>query len=319
MQRMPIEHVRAATYKPRDAWWTVFLVDPYASHLVRLVAPYRWITPNRLTIVATGLGMAAAACFATADRWWLLAGALLFHVSFVIDCMDGKLARLQGSGTVFGSWMDYVFDRLRVLACGVALLGGQYLATDRPVFLMLAFGVVVLDLFHYLNLLQMSKVKIQIRTRLAEAREAHGLAVPEMPETDEVSGPNSPSVIYEMSEEFQSRFSRYVRIRRFLLNNRIRPRVISGIEFQMAVFIIGPLFGPAAIAPVTAVASGLLLLFEVALVYKLWLAAAAFGREIAALDAPVPCGATAGHPSTSSPPAEADLTAKVLDPAAASS
>ena len=48
-QRLSLDEIRDRTYKDRDAWWTVWLVDPLAARLVRLVAPYRWITPNLLT------------------------------------------------------------------------------------------------------------------------------------------------------------------------------------------------------------------------------------------------------------------------------
>jgi hypothetical protein len=269
--RLSIEDVRAATYKQRDSWWTVFLVDPYASRLVRLVAGYRWVTPNRLTILGTVLGLAAAGCFEPAGRWWLVAGAALFHLSFVVDCMDGKLARLQGTGSVFGGWLDYVFDRFRVLVCAVALMGGQYLATDRTVYLALAFGVVVLDMFHYLDLLEISKVKDQMRRQLEAAR-----GLPQ----------GSEQVIYENSREFNARFGRWTRLRGALLHNRVRPRVVSGIEFQMAVFIVAPLIGAAALIPVTLLAGGLLTVFELAVVYKLWLATKAFGREMEAAARP---------------------------------
>ena len=84
---MDLRDIRDRTYKSRDAWWTVILVDPLAVRLVRLVAPYRWITPNLLSGLAFVMGLGAAWCFAQADRWWLVAGALLFHLSFVVDCM----------------------------------------------------------------------------------------------------------------------------------------------------------------------------------------------------------------------------------------
>lgn len=289
MERMSIDDVRTATYKPKDSWWTVFLVDPYASRLVRLVAGYRWVTPNRLTILGTVLGFGSAACFALAGRWWLLAGAVLFHLSFVVDCMDGKLARLQDSGSVFGAWLDYVFDRFRVLACAVALMGGQYLATDRAEFLALAFGVVVLDMFHYLDLLQIAKVKGQMRRQLAAAHEAREASEPaataEAGTTTHGATAVEPQNVYELSQEFKSRFRRYARIRGLLLHNRIRPNVVSGIEFQMAIFIVAPVIGPAAVVPITLFAGVLLLAFELAVIYKLWLATKAFGRQIAALDA----------------------------------
>jgi phosphatidylglycerophosphate synthase len=292
---MSIAGVRAVAYKPRDSWWTVFLVDPYASRLVRWVAGHRWVTPNRLTLLGTALGVGSAACFALADRWWLLAGAALFHLSFVVDCMDGKLARLQGSGSVFGGWLDFILDQFRVVACGVALMGGQYLATDRPVYLALAFGVVVLDLFHYLDLLQISKVKDEMRRGLEAVQEAQ---TTQTPQAGQAAPADGQSVMYELSPEFDSRFRRYARIREFLLRYRIRPKLISGIEFQMAVFIVAPLTGPAALIPVTLVAGGLLMAVELAVIYKLWLAASAFGRQIAELEAPT---TRAPEPATTAP------------------
>jgi hypothetical protein len=253
--------VRARTYKDRDAWWTVWLVDPLASRLVRLVAPYRWITPNRLTMAAFTLGLAAAGCF-----WqrWLVAGAILFHASFVIDCMDGKVARLTGTGSVFGGWLDYVFDRLRVLVCAVALMGAQYAHTGRLAYLWAAGLVIFLDMFRYLNALQIGKVKNEMRMRLA----VPGQAAPAF------LGETGPSAhgrpVVDVHGDFRRRFRGFVRIRDVLIRQRIRAHVVSGIEFQMAVFIIGPLTGW--ILGSVAVAGALLVAFEVLLIVKLWMA-----------------------------------------------
>src|SRR5690606_5240995 len=102
------------------------VVDPVAYRLVRLAARHDWITPNRLTVGAAAAGIGAAAAFAQGGRWWLVLGALAYHASFVIDCMDGKLARLKGTGTVYGQWLDFILDRLLVVVCAIALLGTQY-------------------------------------------------------------------------------------------------------------------------------------------------------------------------------------------------
>lgn len=302
MERVSIEDVRAATYKPKDSWWTVFLVDPYASRLVRLVAGYRWVTPNRLTALGTVLGMGAAACFAAggwaggdglAQRWWLLAGAALFHLSFVVDCMDGKLARLQDSGSVFGLWLDYIIDRFKVLICGLALMGGLYRDTDRLIYLWLAFGVVALDLFHYLDLLRIAQVRRQMRRELAAARQeraerellaapAAGVVVPRQRQADR------PDASAGRSPARESRSGRYVQIRNFLLRNRIRPNLISGLEVQMAIFIVAPVIGPAAVIPVTLLSIGALASFEALSIYRLWRAHRSFERQMAALKAPAP-------------------------------
>jgi phosphatidylglycerophosphate synthase len=254
-----LQEIRERTYKPRDAWWTVLLVDPLASRLVRLVAPYRKITPNVLTLVATVLGLAAAACFAMQTRWWLVAGALLFHVSFVVDCMDGKIARLNGTGSIFGAWFDFVFDRLRVFICALALFGGQYLATDREIYLWSLAVVVFLDLFRYLNGAQMGKVRIEMRERIAEAR---GISVLDLI-PDQPTGPAT----------------RKRRVGEWLRGNRIRTHLFSGIEYEMFVFIVAPLTG--LILPVTFAAGALLLMVEGWLVYKFHQATQAFPDRVA--------------------------------------
>lgn len=286
-QRLTLQEIRDRTYKDRDAWWTVWLVDPLASRLVRLVAPYRSITPNRLTMAAFVLGLAAAACFVMQDLPWLIAGAVLFHLSFVIDCMDGKIARLNGTGSVFGAWLDYVFDRLRVLVCTIALMGGQYQRTGNLTYLWLAGAVIFLDMFRYLNALQIGKVKNQMRMALAEAQGDGSVRPAFVEETmrlqpvgaiseDDFTFGERPVV--DVYGDFRTRFSLFVRFRNALIRQRIRAHVVSGIEFQMAVFIIGPLTG--FIIGSTVVAGVLLVAFELLLIYKLWTATRSFVRHL---------------------------------------
>ena len=256
MHRTDIDEIRERTYKARDAWWTVLLVDPVAVHLVRFVAPYRWITPNLLSALAFVFGVASAACFAMQDRWWLVGGALLFHLSFVVDCMDGKIARLNGTGTMFGVWFDFIFDRLRVVLCTIALMGGQYARTGDVAWIWLAAAVLGLDLFRYLNGAQMAKIKATMRLQLDEAKGITTVAqaVDDEGESEEPV-PAGPAR------------SPYERIRNALLRHRIRIHLFSGIEFEMTVFVIGPLIG--FVFWTSIVAGVLLLLFEALLVVRL--------------------------------------------------
>ncbi len=276
-ERFPLDEVRARTCKDRDAWWTVLLVDPLAVRLVRLVAPYRWITPNGLTTAAFLLGLGAAACFWQQSRPWLGAGAMLFHASFVLDCMDGKVARLTGAGSVFGGWMDYVFDRFRVVACTAGLLGGQYARTGALEYLLVAGLVIFLDMFRYLNALQIAKAKDDMRAQLTVVGGARPVFVEETGHID----PDAPVV--DVYQGFRSRFRAFVTVRDALVRRRIRPHLISGIEFQMAVFIVGPLTGW--IIGSTLAAGALLAVFEMLLIYKLWIAARDAGSESRAVSA----------------------------------
>jgi phosphatidylglycerophosphate synthase len=276
-ERTPLAEIRERTYKRRDAWWTVWLVDPLASRLVWLVAPWRWVTPNRITVGAFVLGAGAAACFWQQSYWWLFAGAVLFHLSFVLDCMDGKIARLNGTGSVFGAWLDYVFDRLRVLVCTVALFGGQYERTHDFAYVWLAGVVIFLDMFRYLNALQMGKVKTEMKVRLAVAS---GTTVPVMfAEEAEFAPVGTERPVVDVYGDFRSRFSLFIRLRNRLLRQRVRAHVVSGIEFMMFVFIVGPVTGR--VIAVTLIAAGLMVAFELLLIFKLWTATRSFARRMA--------------------------------------
>ncbi|GAA2475125.1 CDP-alcohol phosphatidyltransferase family protein [Winogradskya humida] len=262
VRRSSLREIREQTYKVRDAWWTVLLVDPVAARLVWLVAPYRWITPNVLTAGATLLGLGSAACFLLQDRWWVVAGALLFHVSFIVDCMDGKIARLNGTGSMFGTWLDFMFDRVRVFICACALFGGQYARTGSVAYLWVMLGVIFLDLFRYLNGQQMAKVRTTMREQILEAR----------------GGPVLTAATVQRGPR--------ARVRQFLAERRIRTHLFSGIEYEMTVFIIGPLTGW--ILQFAVVAGVLLLIFELRLIYGLWRSTRAFPVALARAHAEAP-------------------------------
>ncbi|NYH53847.1 MULTISPECIES: CDP-alcohol phosphatidyltransferase family protein [Nocardiopsis] len=343
MPAFTLDEVRARTLKERDSWWTVYLVDPVAVRLVRLLANRTSVTPNQLTVVALFLGLGAAVCFSLGYRQFLALGALLYFLGFLVDCVDGKLARLTGSESLFGAWMDYVSDRFRVLVCVVALMGGQYVvAADRsedggPVwFVWLALAVVFLDMLRYLNELQVYKVRREMRSHLAaaleRARATLSMLEPEEDDTGSATGaggrtmsdggeqavlrhgigvleqilrsqnerearnqrtagkqPDLTLPKVDLHKEFRDRFPWYQRFWASLNDQRVRTHLIGGIEFQMTVFVIAPLavavFAvPSLIGWITAVAGVLLLAFEIAIIYKLWLSTRDFFRVVDGID-----------------------------------
>ena len=71
MAAFTIDDVKAVR-KPRDSWWTVYLVDPAACRLTLFIANHTRITPNGVTRLSILLGLASAGCFAAG---WLAAGA----------------------------------------------------------------------------------------------------------------------------------------------------------------------------------------------------------------------------------------------------
>ncbi|MFC7382598.1 CDP-alcohol phosphatidyltransferase family protein [Sphaerisporangium rhizosphaerae] len=418
-----------ATRKRRDSWWTVFMVDPVACRVALFVANHTEITPNALTRFSLVLGMVSAGCFAMGH---LVLGAVLFYVSFMIDCVDGKIARLKGTGTPFGLWLDYVGDRIRVVCCAAGLAYGQYAATGRLAFVLLGAGIAILDLFRYVNAPQMKRVRQTVKARRRAARReeldavrdamaveslaldpeydmpyAAAAAANEPPDPsgydpcdpydpydqmadpgyrfeDAPPGPRAPgrspgehidradsadntvnavnadnadnadqptetyngpliprqaspsseyghTYPYDRAAPFDQASShdwtgphghaasygqaapdgataswhavdaRQVpsppegeeppaglrqRVGLCLARHRVRTHLMSGIEFHAAVFIVGPVLGPAALLPVTTGAGALLVLNEIFLVYRMWQST----RALAAGAAPPPAG-----------------------------
>lgn len=77
------------------------------------------LTPNHLTLI--GFGIAVVAGLLASQQSWLLAG-LLVLLGGAFDLLDGALARATGRESVFGAFMDSVFDRWgeAVIYVGVA-------------------------------------------------------------------------------------------------------------------------------------------------------------------------------------------------------
>ncbi len=284
MHRTPIAEIRERTYKSRDAWWTVLLVDPVAVHLVRWVAPYRWVTPNLLSWLAAALGLGAAAAFLRATPGGLLLGALLFHLAFVVDCMDGKVARLNGTGTAFGAWLDYMLDRVRVVTCTIALCGGQWAIDRSPAWLVLGGVLVFLEMFHNLNSREIERTKNGMKATLAATGTGPRFVEEVMTEVPAGTVAAGPDVV-DVNEEFRARFGGFVAFRNALRRSRIRPNLVSTIEYAMGCFIVAPvagaLAGPGAMAGTIVGASVLLLAFDLLIIYKLYLSTRGFERELA--------------------------------------
>jgi hypothetical protein len=154
--------------------------------------------------------------------------------------------------------------------CAAALFGGQYARTGHVAFLWTLAVVTFLDLFRYLNSQQMTKTRQSMRDLLDEARGP--VPVQEQPLTGAPMPPRGPRA----------------RLREALLRRRIRTHLFSGIEFEMAVFIIGPLTGQ--VIATSVVAGTLLVAFELLLIVRLWQATRGFPVALAKAEATAAMG-----------------------------
>jgi len=77
------------------------------------------LTPNTITVIGLLITVAASALVAGG---WLLLGAAVLTAGSLLDAVDGALARAQGGGTEFGSFLDSTLDRASeaILYVGIA-------------------------------------------------------------------------------------------------------------------------------------------------------------------------------------------------------
>ena len=81
------------------------------------------VRPNALTLASAGLDALGGG-----DRRWRVLGldrpvavALSLALALVLDTADGRLARLQGTSSAFGRWLDQVLDELADMALHAAI------------------------------------------------------------------------------------------------------------------------------------------------------------------------------------------------------
>jgi phosphatidylglycerophosphate synthase len=99
-------------------------VDRYFNRRVsqwctRVFLALGW-SPNAITILATVVGLLAAAGFAMGSYAAGVGAAVLFQCAAVIDCSDGEVARLTFTESPFGAWLDIALDNV----VHMAIFGG---------------------------------------------------------------------------------------------------------------------------------------------------------------------------------------------------
>ena len=118
----------SAAFKAVDSWWTVLAVDPVAARLLPAMVRRSWITPNRVTVVSGALGLASGSAFLAGSP---RTGAALYEIRFLCDCLDGKLARVRGTSSRYGHFLDIAVDFAGTAWSAVAL--GVWLARSGAV------------------------------------------------------------------------------------------------------------------------------------------------------------------------------------------
>ena len=101
-------------------------VNRRGARLVAAAAHRAGWTPDGVTAASAALSAAGLALVALGPTGPLsgLPIALLLAAGYLLDSADGQLARLTGTGSIAGEWLDHVVDAMRTPALHLAVLVG---------------------------------------------------------------------------------------------------------------------------------------------------------------------------------------------------
>ncbi|MCM0675560.1 CDP-alcohol phosphatidyltransferase family protein, partial [Micromonospora phytophila] len=98
--------------KERDDFFTTYFVSTWSPYVTKAAARVG-LGPTAVTMISIAFAAAAAVLFGAGGRPALVAGAVLLYLGFVLDCVDGQLARYTRHFSAWGGWLDTMADRAK--------------------------------------------------------------------------------------------------------------------------------------------------------------------------------------------------------------
>ncbi len=96
-------------------WFTQHVARPPAAVFVWLLRNTP-ITPNQVTFLSTVVAAIAGALLVAWPGWvGLVVAAAVYELSFVLDCVDGMLARVRKIASPLGHLLDFLMDELKAM------------------------------------------------------------------------------------------------------------------------------------------------------------------------------------------------------------
>lgn len=135
-----------------DPWWTEIVVKPFVYQLTSIFANYTRLTPNQITVLSFIFGILSAYSFLQGNWIYLVTGSILFELSYMLDCTDGRVARLKGLHSRFGGYLDIITDITKYFAITLCIVYGQYMLTNDLSYFLYGYIFIFLEFIAITNL-----------------------------------------------------------------------------------------------------------------------------------------------------------------------
>jgi phosphatidylglycerophosphate synthase len=116
--------------KKRDNFWTEWISRPPAAVLVWLLRPTS-VTPNQVSFAAIAIAIGGAAILIAWRTWTgLIIAGVTLQLAYIVDCVDGQLARLKNQTSPVGALLDFMLDEVKAFVVLSAAAVRLYLTAD---------------------------------------------------------------------------------------------------------------------------------------------------------------------------------------------
>ncbi|MBI3591829.1 MAG: CDP-alcohol phosphatidyltransferase family protein [Candidatus Melainabacteria bacterium] len=112
--------------KKKDGWWASRFSGPIANIFLYFIAERKWITPNCITSSSLLVCVVSCILISTGITHFLFLSAVLIQLVFILDCLDGQLARYRNESSNFGAWYDRVTDRVKDFLIYFSIAWGHF-------------------------------------------------------------------------------------------------------------------------------------------------------------------------------------------------
>ena len=140
MIKFSYQQVRESFHQ-EEPWANVFIFKYITLPLVFLVVNWTKISPNQITIFSGIFGILSGVFYSFNN---LSLGPLFYLISYILDAIDGKVARITKKGSPAGAWIDICIDRVVFIVVSIGIgIGIAKSNSDFGIWLMAAIALMV--------------------------------------------------------------------------------------------------------------------------------------------------------------------------------
>lgn len=108
-----------------DRWFGIYFARTISIYITKILIRTP-ITANQVTFVWFLLDIAAAVSFSFGHYWYSIIGSLLVLMSYILDSIDGEIARYRHSCSMKGAYLDRIFHDISYPFIFIGISFGVY-------------------------------------------------------------------------------------------------------------------------------------------------------------------------------------------------